>query len=611
MSGYFGIVRTDGAAVGQDLLQGIARNLAFRGPDGGHIQAKDGVGFSFAFLDLGTPRQARAQPVRLGERFWLIGEVRLDARRELVAALQQKGQSATSKSTDEELLLHTWDIWGETCLPKLLGDFCFGLWDAKTQSLCCARDFAGAKPLFYARTRGVLCFTNTLQVLRYVPEISGEFDDLFVRDFLVEGLPGDLERTIWRDVRRLPAGHRLRFSDGNIEVARFQQLPIEDPLQLKNTGEYVEGFRELFRVAVAERLPEGKCAFYLSGGLDSAAVCAMAARLSSPRGTSKNLKAFTVSWRALMDDLEPKFAKLTARHLGLPLEVLEEARILPYDGTETTTPEPASEVFFGHACRIFRAIAAHSRVILSGDGGDTVLEGEAWPHLQYLHDRGQWAGIARIFGGYFFTRGRIPPMRAGVRSWFRRRFPPGKTRKELPSWLNDEFSNRVRAQLAERERRRESIPVHPVHPAAYRSLHSGYWPSVLEDEDATWTGVCLETRAPFLDQRLLRFLLRLPPVPWSMNKELTRRALSDRLPAEILRRKKTPLPRDPLEACQRVSRWRLQVPENLPKGIHEFVKWNSWLETLQAAPGSFTWEKSYPISFALWLKAIENKRGIE
>src|SRR5262249_30589011 len=150
-------------------------------------------------------------------------------------------------------------------------------------------DFAGAKPLFYAHAAGFFCFTNTLQALQHLPEISGELDDLFVWDFLTEGFPRDQERTVWRDVRRLPAGHRLRFSKDNLEIARFQQLPIEDPLQFRRSEEYLENFRELLQTSVAGRLPEGKCAFYLSGGLDSAAVCATAAQLSSPEGTSKNL----------------------------------------------------------------------------------------------------------------------------------------------------------------------------------------------------------------------------------------------------------------------------------------------------------------------------------
>lgn len=611
MSGYFGIVRTDGASVREDFLQDAARSLAFRGPDGACIHAIDGVGFSFSLLKLGTLRQASRQPVWLGERYCLIGEVRLDARKELITELRQKDQPAREESTDEDLALFAWAVWGEACLPKLLGDFSFGLWDAERKCLWCARDFVGAKPLYYARTPTALCFTNTLQVLQSVREISHELDDLFVRDFLVEGVSCDLERTVWRDIRRLPAGYRLRFSNGSLEFARFQQLPIEEPLLFKHSGEYLEGFRERLRAAVADRLPEGKCALYLSGGLDSAAVCATAAKLSSPNEASQKLKAFTVSWRALMDDREPEFAKLTARYLCLSQEILEENPILPYDGTEIVTPEPTSEIFFGHACRILRAVAAHSQIVLSGDGGDTVLEGEAWPHLRYLRKQGEWAGIFRRFSVYFLTHGRIPPLRAGVRSWFRRHFHPKKAREDMPAWLSGEFSRRVGPQLTGREKHQEPLPVHPVHPAAYRSLHSGYWPALLEEEDATWTGIPLETRAPFLDLRLLRFLLRLPPVPWCMDKEVTRQALKDSLPVEILKRGKTPLPQDALAACLATTKWRPTIPENPPKSVYNFINWNSWRETLQTSPGLFTWENCYPISFALWLKAVENTKGIQ
>jgi len=95
MSGYCGMLRTDGVAVQEDFLQGITGNPAFRGPDGSCIQAKEPLGFSFSFLERGPSRQARRQP-------------------------------APAESSDKELVLLTWTAWGEACLPKLLGDFSFG-----------------------------------------------------------------------------------------------------------------------------------------------------------------------------------------------------------------------------------------------------------------------------------------------------------------------------------------------------------------------------------------------------------------------------------------------------------------------------------------------------
>ncbi len=612
MSGFFGMLRTDGVPAEEPFLEHVARQLKFRGPDGSHTWVKDEAGASFAFLNTGTPHQARKQPVRIGEGNWLIGEVRLDARRELAVKLQESGQAATEEASDEELLLHCWNAWGESTPAKILGDFSFGVWDAGSQSLCCARDFVGARPLFYAWHAGVFSFSNTLDVLRRVPGISANLDECFVRDFLLTGLSSHSERTVWRDIRRLPPGHRLILSGGEIQVKRFLQLPIEEPLHLKQPGEYLEMYRELLQQAVADRLPEGKAALYLSGGLDSSSVCAAAARATSSLGTSGKLKAFTISWNPLFEDPEPRFAQISARHLGLSHEILEENTIVPFDamGAENT-PEPTSELFFDRACRMYQRIAGYAPVVLSGDGGDDVLAGQSWPYLQFLWKRGEWGEVTRSFGEYFGAHQRFPPLGAGVRSNLRRWFGGAPAAEKNPSWLNEEFFRRSRAQSPAGGTTPESLPGHPLHPQAYAALHSGYWASVLENEDTGWTRVHLESRAPLLDLRMLRYLLRLPPVPWCMHKELTRRAMSPWLPMEICNRPKTPLVQDPLKARQQQTGWQPSLAINPPERVHEFVNWGNWMTTLEKSKGSLTWEILCPLSFSLWLKGIENDGGIQ
>jgi asparagine synthase (glutamine-hydrolysing) len=612
VSGFFGIVRTDGAAVGPRFLEQVAQRLRFRGPDGAVMSANDGLGTCFTYLATGTRHQSCSQPVRLADRYALLGEVRLDARKLLVEELQENRLAATQETSDEELLLLAWSVWGEGALTKILGDYSFAIWDAVKKSLCCARDFNGPRPFFYAWRNGVFCFSNTMQVLRLVPEISTELDDAFVRDFLLEGICSDPERSFGRDVRRLPAVHLLQWNDGAVHVRRFLQLPVEEPLRLKLPGEYLENYRELLVQAVADRLPGGKVSLYLSGGLDSSSVCAVAARMATARGDSGKLKAFTISWRPLFDDPEPRFAQIASRHLGLPHEVLGEDTIHSPDAVAAEpTPEPTSDLFHDRACRIFRRIAAHSPVVLSGDGGDNVLTGQAWPYFQYLRVRGDWREIARSFGGYFGEHLRFPPLRGGFRGKFRRWFRGAPAAPEIPSWLNEEFSRRCGMRTRKTGETREGFEPHPVHPQAYASLHSGYWARVLEDEDAGWTGIQLETRAPLLDLRLLRFLLRLPPVPWCIDKEVTRRAMDSWLPAEILKRPKSPLLQDPLEACQKRAGWRPQPEAAPPKLVHEFVNWKVWRATLENSKGSLSWGHVYPLSLALWLKGIENREGIE
>ena len=157
----------------------------------------------------------------------------------------------------------------------------------------------------------------------------------------------------------------------------------------------------------------------------------------------------------------------------------------------------------------------------------------------------------------------------------------------------------------------DALPEHPTHPDAYERLHSGYWANVLEEEDAGWTRVHLETRAPLLDLRLLKFLLRLPPVPWCVHKEIMRQSMRELLPVEILRRPKTPLMLDLLEAVQKQSGWRPEIEKKPPQTMAEFVKWSSWLATLENPKGLLTWENLYPLFLSRWLKGIENEGGIQ
>src|SRR5215472_6686073 len=424
MSGFFGMIRTDGAPVDQQLLERIARALEFRGPDGTNTWRSQNAGFVYTCRKNGTAHQSPVQPVGLEALYWLVGEVRLDAREELVRQLREKGQLASAERSDEELLLQSWKVWGDGALGRLSGDFSFGLWDVKSQSLACGRDFAGARPFYYAEAPGAFCFSNTLQALRLLPGLSPDLDDLFIRDFLLDGQSSDPQRTVWRAARRLLPGFRLCFTRDKLDVRRFLQLPIEEPLWLNEPEEYRQQFRDLLERAVADRVPEGRVALYLSGGLDSASVCAMAARVASDRVRSGELKAFTVSWRPLLDDPEPEYAHRTARHLGLEQAILEEENISPDDETPAAfRPEPTAELFFDRALRLYRAISAHSGVVLAGDGGDNVLDGQAWPYLKYLWQRGDWKEIAQRMSAYTAAHGRFPALRGGFRTrlsaWFR------------------------------------------------------------------------------------------------------------------------------------------------------------------------------------------------
>jgi asparagine synthase (glutamine-hydrolysing) len=474
-------------------------------------------------------------------------------------------------------LLRAWEKWGEGALDKIIGDFSFVLWDVHQQTLWCARDFIGARPFYYAYVKGVFCFSNTLEILLQTPEVSADLDDLFIADFLLDGSSLDPAATVYRDIRRLPPAHVLKFTAQRVEVRRFRKLPIEEPLRLKRPEEYIEAYLDLLRIAIGDRLPSGVTSLYLSGGLDSSSVCALTAQIAEAQGRKNNLKAFTWSWEPLIQDLESPIARLTAEHLGIAYEVLQITNIVPLEGADTPdgkTPEPSVELLAAAERRLFRRIAAHSNVVLSGDGGDEVLTGQSWPYLVDLWNKKEWKELLRSFGGYFWSHGRIPPMRGGFRVRIRRLLRAQGAFAEYPSWINDEFASRVKLKqrwLELNDHRKHTE--HPWHPVAYDGLNEGCWAPLLEKEDAGWRRVRLQGRAPLLDLRVITFLLRLPPVPWCVNKELGRRGMKAFLPSEVLRRPKTLLPKDLPDVFADYSEWTKDLAQTPSDSmIERFVK---------------------------------------
>jgi asparagine synthase (glutamine-hydrolysing) len=610
MSGFLGVYRQDGAWFDERLLDGILQRLRFRGSDAQNVFLERDFACCFSFLEVSPGRQSSRQPVVLDSRYWLVGDVRLDGRADLIADLAKHGPPPEENATDEELLLQAWRLWGEACLQRIIGDFSFALHDTSSKMLWCVRDFVGTRPFYYSHVGKVFAFSNSLQVLRAIPEISTNLNEVYVGDFLLHGFSWEPTNTVYRDIQRLPPGHLLQFSEAGLAIKRYIVLPVEEPLRLKRDEEYLEAYRELLHEVVQDRLPGGNVALFLSGGLDSGTVCAFAAQIAAARGQREMLKAFTADWRPFLDDTEAEFAILSAKHLGLAHEILRETNFAPF-AENPVTPEPVCQAFWGYVDKLSQLAAGHARVVLSGYGGDDILTGQAWPYLVNLWTRRQWAEILRTFGGFALAHGRIPPLRGGFRVRMRRFLRRQGEWEGYPVWLNPEFERRLCLRDRWREPKDEFAGVHPFHPKAYTSLHSNYWGTVFDYEDVDWTRTAMEVRAPLLDLRLTRFLLRVPPVPLSLEKELNRRSMRKFLPDAIIERSKTPLVDDPLEVCLERGLWHPEPLESLSAQISSFVMSDKWVTTLSRAKCYTSVTMAAPFALADWFKAIENAQRIE
>ena len=615
MSGFAGIVSADGATPDAKLIERMAERLAFRGPDATQIWMRPGAGFCFTLLRTGPSPQAVSQPFSLDGRIWLLGDVRLDGRAELLRKLEQHGEKISVDATSEELILRAWRQWEEKSFEALIGDFAFAIWDAETKRLWCVRDLMGVRPFFYAHSAGQMVFSNTLDVVRAAPEVSPKLDLHFIGDFLLQSWCPDADRTAFLDIRRLPGGHALTYSNGELSVSWYAALPVEEPLFLKRREEYVEEFCNLLEQATRDRLPAGPAGVFMSGGLDSTSVAAMAKKVRAAGNTGDSLRAYAIDYSPLFDDEEGALATKVARHLGISIDILSAASCLPLRGWEEpffSTPEPCAEPFFSLHVEHYRQVAQRASVVLTGDGGDDIMTARAWPYLVYMLKRGRVITMAEAFGGYALRHGRLPPLRAGIRTRLRQWMGSKEEELGYPGWLEPGFERDLHLRARWRELQQPASAVHPLYPEGYAALTGAFWPNVFESEDAGWTGVPVEARAPLLDQRLLRFLLRVPPVPWCMNKELLRTAMRGLLPEEVRVRKKTPLQGDPLLLHAEKSGWRAVLSsDSACERLSYFVNCRMLSATSRPALGLSLWADLRPIALDCWLKSVENRQRIK
>jgi asparagine synthase (glutamine-hydrolysing) len=616
VSGFAGIIRlepgVDSEQADRSAIERMAQAIAFRGPDALQKSNQDNASFAFSLLTTGPAPQAGSQPVTVDGSTWLLGDVRCDGRDELLARLEQHGASVSRSATSEELVLHFFSQFGSAVLPELHGDLSFALWNSRQRKLIAYRDLTGQRPFFYSNYNDVLIFSNTIQAVLSASFVSRELDEEFIADFLLGSPYQNPSRTVYRDIRRLPPGHLLEFSKSGFSVRRIANTPVEDVLILKRDEEYIEEFRRLFTQSVRDQLPPIDTTILLSGGLDSTtlAACAVALRKQASPESDLNLRALSVDSRPVVDDEEADLASRFARSFGIPCQVLHSGDALPFAGWEDLPvpfPEPVLDPYADFCLSYYRLIAQNSHLALSGDGGDEVLRLQALPYLRFLYRRRGPLSVLSTVGQYMISQRKLPALGAGIRSGFLRLFGKRSYDPPFPRWLTPDFQRRLDLPNRWHSMNSPMPSPHPFNPRAYASLNDLSVASLLEYSDATWTGCAVETRNPFLDRRLSGFLLRIPLIPWSMDKYLLRRSQIGILPDEIRLRPKTPLTKDVMLLHAGSGRWNPALVEAAEGRIREFVDCKLLMSYLKESTDDSLYLHLRPVSLARWLKITNNR----
>jgi asparagine synthase (glutamine-hydrolysing) len=546
VSGIVGIYDRSGAPVDRSLLQALAHFLAYRGPDARETWSQGAMGLGHTMLRATNEAQFERQPASLDGQLWITADARIDCREELEKKLeQQQGRGAAGRAvTDSGLILRAYAAWGAECVQHLRGDFAFAIWDAHKKFLFCARDHFGVKPFYYSELGELFLFSNTLDCLRQHPCISEELNDAAIGDFLLFGLNCDVATTTFRDIRRLPAAHAMTISSEGLRIQRYWSAPTEGRIRYKRAEDYVEHFQILLQAAVSDRTRVDRAGILLSGGLDSATIATTARELA---GATLDLRAYTVVDASSIPDHDAEHARIAAEFLKIPLQCITMAHLQPFerwDDPELSSPEPVDDPFFAGLFDQFRTIAADCRVVLSGEGPDNLMHFEMWPFTRDLVRNQEWGSLFRETSRYLWLRPSVFP---GIKRRVQGLFGKDPTAPVYPRWLAPDFARRL--NLKDRAREWSELPAarpHPVLPKAHASLSLPHWSAMFEHENPGVTGCPVEVRHPFLDLRVVNFLLALPPFPLFFEKQLLREVVAGRLPESVRTRRKTPLAGSPL-----------------------------------------------------------------
>jgi asparagine synthase (glutamine-hydrolysing) len=539
-----------GAPVDRGLLWSLTHFLSYVGPDARDTYSNGCVGLGHTMLRTSRESAHERQPASLGGQFLITADARIDCRDELHREFENAESNYRRAATDSELILRAYALWGEECVRHLRGDFAFAIWDARNKKLFCARDHFGLKPFYYAEIGKVFLFSNALNCIRLHPGISDELNDTAIGDFLLFGLNCELTTTTFRDIHRLPPAHSLSVCAEGVRIQRYWSAPTHGTIRYRHADEYVEHFQLLLQAAVADRLRTERGGILLSGGLDSAALAATAREISGNSSGTSDLRAYTNIYEPLSSDRDGALAKEVADFLKIPIQFLEIDSFKLFErwnDPESSSPEPVDDPLFAGLFDQYKMIERDCRVALCGEGSDNLLHFQMLPYSKHMLRTRDFRGLLRDIPRYLWLRPSVWP---GIRRRIKGVFGKDPKAPIFPRWLDPDFTERL--NLKTRWREWSELPAHqphPIRPKAHASLSIPHWASMFEQENPGVTHCLVEMRYPFLDLRIVNYLLALPPFPFCFEKSLLRDAMAGRLPESCRLRPKTAPAFDPLVRC--------------------------------------------------------------
>ena len=511
MCGFAGYINNYATFDKMEVIKAMADRIVHRGPDDAHYYVDDGISLGFRRLSI-IDLEGGRQPI-LNEDGSLVllfnGEIYnyQSIREELLKA----GHVFTTK-TDSEVILHGYEEYGKKILDRLRGMFAFIIWNKETKELFGARDIFGIKPFYYYRKDGEFLFGSEIKSFLSHPNFQKELDEDMIPLYLsYEYIPD--ERTIFKNVFKLPGAHCFTYKDGKLEVERYYhiQYKIEED---KNLEYWEDAITKEFTESVAmHQIADVEVGCFLSSGVDSSYVVKEVSK-----GTEK-IKTFSVGYE------EEKYSELPYAQdfssvVGVPNiankvsadEFFDAVPEIQYFMDEPL-PNPSEIPLYFLAKNARRYV----KVVLSGEGADELFGGYpmylAGGHFdRYTHKvprpiRKALGTVARhapsFKGKNFIVRGAMEPNQRFMRAnyVFQSAERQKYLKRPIATKLPEEYSKRYFDEVPNLDE--------PTQ-LQYADMHTWMIYDILLKADRMSMANSLELRVPFLDRKMLELSTRIP-----------------------------------------------------------------------------------------------------
>ena len=545
------------ARVSPALLRSMADTIAHRGPDDEGYYVSGAVGFGFRRLSIIDLAKGHQPLCNEDGTVWIVFNGEIYNYQQLRRTLQSKGHVFKTES-DTEVIVHLYEEYGEACVERLRGMFAFAIWDDKAKVLFLARDRVGIKPLYYWTSRECLVFGSEIKAILADPAVVCDIAPGMIDRFLsFYFLPGD--ETLFKGIRKLLPGHCLTVKDGQIRVRQYWDLQFtEQHIGIRDAeAKLLEQLDEALRLHMISDVPVG---FLLSGGVDSTAMLYFAAGK-----TEFPLSSYTLGFsEGVMADERP-YARLAAEvygseHHEMTMTAKDFVDFMPKYIWHMEEPvcEPQAVALY----YVSRMAREYVKVLISGEGGDEAFAGYSiYRNILWLERLKTALGPARglvrrtleganralnsqkiakyaplldaPFGSYYYSRTSSPAR------FFNDHIDELYT-SDFRRYVDKEHSVGIAKKYLNNGEGRSK-----VNRMLYVDTKTSLPDDLLLKADKMTMANSLELRVPFLDHELLEFAASLPSnykVRRFTTKYLAKRALRDRLPRQILKRRKAGFP---------------------------------------------------------------------